>query len=116
MNALYNDANNSQNATAAAPLSPTSPRIHLHVEKLVLEGLTLGPGDADRLTGAFETELSRLLTREGTGAALGAADGTRSELSLVAPALSGSPAEMGTTLARAIYAGLSAADEEGGTR
>lgn len=40
-------------------------RIDLRIDRLVLEGLDLAPGDAHRLGAAIEQELSDLIARDG---------------------------------------------------
>jgi hypothetical protein len=37
-------------------------KINLHIERLILDGLPLGPGDGARVRVAIEKELARLLT------------------------------------------------------
>jgi hypothetical protein len=42
--------------------------IRLHIDRLVLDGITLGPGDADRFQAALVETLGELLRVEGVGA------------------------------------------------
>ena len=37
-------------------------KIHVHIERLILDGLPLGPGGGARVQAAVEAELARLLT------------------------------------------------------
>jgi hypothetical protein len=41
-------------------------KIHLHIERLILDGLPLGPSGGARVQAAVEAELARLLTAGGT--------------------------------------------------
>lgn len=44
--------------------------VNLHIERLVLEGIDLGPAERPVLQAALEAELGRLLTEGGVGPAL----------------------------------------------
>ena len=82
--------------------------INLHIERLVLNGVSLGPGQGPRVQAAVETELSRLLAADGlgpslaSGARLPSVPGGRIKL-----ASSNDPAHLGTEVAHAVHNGLS---------
>jgi hypothetical protein len=81
--------------------------IHVHIDRLVLDGLPLAPADGQRVQAAFEAELGRLL----------AAEGPRSHLRVggMVPSLpagdlrlahQSDPASLGHQLAGAVYEGI----------
>jgi hypothetical protein len=81
--------------------------IHVHVERLILDGIALPYGQRPQLQAALEAELGRLLA-EG-GLATGLADGT------MVPGLAGGniqlaqdnePGALGRQIARAVYGGI----------
>ncbi len=81
--------------------------IHLHIERLILDGLPVGPGQGARVQAAVEGELARLLAEGGLAPSLqagGAVPGVR------APSiqLSGenNSAQLGQQIARAVYRGI----------
>ena len=41
-------------------------KIHVHIERLILDGLPLGPSGGSRVQAAVEAELARLLTESST--------------------------------------------------
>jgi hypothetical protein len=84
----------------------TAMNIQLHIERLVLDGLTLGPGDGARIQAALEMELGRLLTERGlpvsqVGDALPVVQGGQIQMNAVTP-----PAQLGAQIAHAVYAGF----------
>ena len=86
--------------------------IHLHIDRVVLEDVTLPPGGRAAFGTALEAELGRLL------AAGGLAEGWQAGAALPRLAagpvsLAGSPADLGAGIARAVYGGLGPA---GGAR
>jgi hypothetical protein len=83
-------------------------RVHVHVERLVLDGLELGAGDAPRIAAALDRELARLLTAAGR-----APDGLRSDATLArlrtpdaALPAGAAPETIGAHLAGAVHAGI----------
>lgn len=81
--------------------------VRLHVERLVLDGLPLAPGQAPLVQAAVEAELARLfaaggpapgLASLGAVPALGAGGITLGE--------GAAPAEIGAQIAQAVYGGL----------
>jgi hypothetical protein len=95
------------------PLSPESQGapggspVELHIERLVLEGIPLGPGHAERVQAAVESELARLLADRGLAPGL-AAGGARPSLSggEMSPAPSSDPDGLGTGIAQAVFTGI----------
>jgi hypothetical protein len=81
--------------------------VRLHIERLVVEGVPLGPGGGARLQAAVEQELTRLLTRDGLNPALTNAGAI---LRLPAPSIQldggNKPAELGRRIARAVHGGI----------
>lgn len=81
--------------------------ITLHIERLVLNGISLLPGERPLLQAAVETELSRLLTSGGLDDALqsgGALYNVRT--AGIQLANDGSPARLGEQIAGAVYGGI----------
>jgi len=80
-------------------------KIVLHIERLVLEGLALGPTDPPRVAAAIEAEFGRLLCDTSTVPAASAATPrlTAPPVAL-APGMAAEP--MGRAIATAAYAGL----------
>ena len=52
-------------------MQDTRPNIHLHIERLVLDGLPIDRGQGPHVQAAVEAELTRLLTENGLDATLG---------------------------------------------
>jgi hypothetical protein len=82
-------------------LSP-QPSVHLHIERLVLDGLPLEHGEGPLLLAAVEAELTCLLAGPGWPALAGGAwaSAAAKPISLSGP---GSPARTATRLAQAVY-------------
>ncbi len=81
--------------------------INLHIERLVLDGIPLGPGERPLLQAAVETELTRLLISGGLSDALqssGALYNVRA--AGIQPANDGSPTRLGERIAGAVYGGI----------
>ena len=81
--------------------------IRLHIDRLVIEGVSLGPGDGARLRKAVERELTRLLAHNGLNPALGAGSATPR---VAAPGIQldagKRPAEWGRQIAGTVYGGI----------
>jgi hypothetical protein len=60
--------------------------IRLHIDRLVLDGITLGPGDADRFQAALVETLGELLRVEGVGASSSASPSAPSVMAGLDPA------------------------------
>jgi hypothetical protein len=83
--------------------------IHLHIDRLVLEGVTLPPGGGAAVGAALEAELGRLL------AAGGLAEGWQAgaavpRLAAGPVSLTSNPENLGAGIARAVYGGLGPAE------
>jgi hypothetical protein len=81
--------------------------INLHIERLVLDGIPLSPGERPLLQAAVKAELTRLLARGGLSDALqsgGALYNVRSPG--IQLANEGSPLQLGEQIAGAVYGGL----------
>lgn len=82
--------------------------INLHIERLVLDGVPVGPGQAARVQAVVEAELARLLAADGlgpsltSGGAMPYAQGDAIQL-----ANDSNPTYLGTQIAQAAYGGLS---------
>ena len=81
--------------------------LRLHVERLVLDGLALAPGEEPALQAALEAELTRLLAEGGLAPHL-LAGGARpyARGGMVRAAGSGDPTGLGQQIARAVYGGI----------
>lgn len=81
--------------------------VRLHIDRLVLEGVSLGPGDGARLQAAVERELGRLISRNGLNPAL-LQGGAMPQIPAPAVRLDSAkkPAELGRQIAGAIYGGI----------
>jgi hypothetical protein len=81
--------------------------INLHIERLVLDGIPLGPGQGPLLQAAVEAELTRLLANRGLSDALqsgGALYNVRT--TGIQLANDGNPARLGEQIAGAVYEGI----------
>jgi hypothetical protein len=83
--------------------------IHVRIDRLVLEGVTLPAGGGAAVGAALEAELGRLLAEGGLGEAWQAGD-AMPYLAAGPVSLAGSPADLGTGIARAVYGGLGPAE------
>lgn len=80
--------------------------INLHIERLVLDGISLSPGERPLLQAAVETELTRLLASSGISDTLqsgGALYNVRT--AGIQLANDGSPTRLGEQIAGAVYGG-----------
>lgn len=82
--------------------------INLHIERLVLNGIPIGPGQSPLLQAAVEAELTRLLVNGGLSGAL-RSGGTFYNVRTagVQMAHDGGPARLGEQIAGAVYGGIS---------
>jgi hypothetical protein len=80
--------------------------IHLHIERLVLDGLPLSAADSARISGSLQAELLRLIEGQGVNPALAAG----AMPSLAAPAIhpvDGQDARaLGRQIAQSLYRGV----------
>jgi hypothetical protein len=81
--------------------------INLHIERLVLDGIPLGPGQSPLLQAAVEAELTRLLTDGGLSDAL-RLGGTFYNVRTagIQMANDGGPTRLGEQIAGAVYRGI----------
>jgi hypothetical protein len=81
--------------------------IHVHIERLILDGLPVGPGGGARVQAAVEAELARLLAdgsvAEGWQAGAAVPEVRADPINLGAGAR---PAEIGGQIARSVYGGI----------
>jgi len=81
--------------------------IHLHIERLVLDGLPITGQQAPLVQAAIEAEMTRLLTTQGLAANLqagGALPTIRADALQFAPG--SSPTHLGAQIAQAVYGGI----------
>ncbi|MEO1208789.1 MAG: hypothetical protein AAFX78_04520 [Cyanobacteria bacterium J06638_20] len=87
--------------------SPTN--VHIHIDRLILDGISIPHAQRPLLQAAMETELTRLVTENGLSNQL--------QTNLAVPHLSAgamafspdtSPSQMGQQIARSIYGGIGA--------
>ena len=83
------------------------PNIHLHIERLILDGLPIERSQGPFVQAAVEAELSRLLTENGLAADL-QAGGTVPSINAagIQLAAGSSPAQMGRQIAQSVYDGI----------
>lgn len=81
--------------------------LSVHIERLVLEGVALGPGQQHPLQAAIQAELTRLITTGGLAAELaaGLALPRVSAPALTLPA-DGDGAALGCKIAASVYGGI----------
>lgn len=81
--------------------------VNMHIEKLILDGLTIAPAERPLLQAAVEAELARLLGEGGLSPAL---QGGGARPSLRAGGIDlpgeGNPVHLGAQIARAVYEGI----------
>lgn len=85
-------------------------KIHVHIERLILDGLPLGPGGGARVQAAVEAELTRLLSSDSLAVLAQAwpAGGAVPDVPAAAIRLNAGarPAEIGGQIARSVYGGI----------
>lgn len=79
--------------------------IHLHIDRLVLNGLDMPANSGDVIRIAVEREIARLLSARGLASSL---ESGTAVPSVRAPEINGmgSPAQVGTAIGRAVYGGI----------
>jgi hypothetical protein len=84
-------------------------RIELHVDRLVLDGIDLGPGDAPRVRAAVERELTRLLGAQRTPFAGGAT--AHAAAPEIRPVRGERPETTGSRIASSVHAAIAGGGE-----
>jgi len=80
--------------------------INLHIERLVLDGVNIAPGQRHLLQASVETELTRLLTDGGLAPSL-AQGSALPNLSASDIQMTGSnPIQLGRQIAQSVYGGI----------
>jgi len=81
--------------------------VELHIERLILDGVPIGSGDAAIVQSVVEAELARLISAEGLSSSV-LSGGAHSVLrgSTVRASAATGPREWGTQIARAVHSGL----------
>lgn len=81
--------------------------INLHIERLILDGIPLGPGQHHMLRAAVEAELTRLLASGGVSDTL-QSEGTLYNVRATGMQLANdwNPARLGAQIAGAVYGGI----------
>ena len=82
-------------------------KIDLHIDRLILDGIDLGPAQRPLLQAALQAELGRLLAEAGIAGSL-AAGGMVPSVRADGFAMSGeaSPASLGRQIAQSVYGGI----------
>lgn len=81
--------------------------VSLHIERLILDGVRLGPGQAAQLQASLEQELTQLITTNGLGSGMiagGAVPSFRTRGIQLSKVLN--PQRLGSQIAQAVYSGL----------
>lgn len=82
-------------------------KVHLHIERLILDGLPVERRDATLVQASIEAEMVRLLSTEGVAPSLlsgGSLHAQRADS--ISVTRDTTPAELGTQIAQAVYGGL----------
>jgi hypothetical protein len=83
------------------------PNIHLHIERLILDGLPIERAQGPHVQAAVEAELSRLLTEKGLAVDLQASGAVPSvNTNGIQLTADSSPAQMGRQIAQSVYGGI----------
>ena len=83
------------------------PNIHLHIDRLILDGLPIERAQAPQIQAAVEAELTRLFAENGLGAHWQTGGATPSvHADAIQLAQGSSPAQMGAQIARSVYSGM----------
>jgi hypothetical protein len=81
--------------------------INLHIERLVLDGLSVSPADRPRLQAAIEAELGRLLSTGGVKPEFQVDDALRTiRAGDIQLATNNNPRVLGQQIAGALYSGI----------
>lgn len=83
------------------------PNIHLHIERLILDGLPIERVQGRHVQAAVEAELARLLTENGLDPTLGAGGVVPGvDASGIQLSPGSSPAQIGRQIAQSVYGGI----------
>ena len=81
--------------------------VRLHIDRLVLDGIEIGPADRPRLQAAIEQELARLIGAGGISPELAGGVALPSvSAPQIALAPDAKPAQLGASIAGAVYGGV----------
>jgi hypothetical protein len=81
--------------------------ISVYIERLILDGINIGPGQGALVKTAVEAELSRLLTKGGLATSLqsgGALPSVRAKS--IQMSEDSTPSQLGQQIARSVYGGI----------
>jgi len=86
--------------------------IHVHIERLILDGMPIGRHQTGLVRAALEVELTRLLEADGTRASVSPnlssrADASHAPAATLRLAENASPTAVGAGIARAVHGSLS---------
>lgn len=88
-------------------MADARPNIHLHIERLILDGLPIERAQGPHVLAAVEAELARLLTENGLDPALGAGGVVPGvDASGIQLAPGSSPMQIGRQIAQSVYSGI----------
>jgi hypothetical protein len=88
-------------------MQDAKPNIHLHIDRLILDGLPIERTQGPHVQAAVEAELARLLTENGLGATWEAGGAVPSVRASAIQLTSGSsPAQVGIQIAQSVYGGI----------
>ena len=94
-------------AEAEHAMQDARPSIHLHIERLILDGLPIERAQGPHVQAAVEAELTRLLTENGLGAISATGGAVPSVRASAIQLTSGSsPAQVGIQIAQSVYSGI----------
>jgi hypothetical protein len=80
--------------------------IHLHIERLVLDGLPLSPADSTQVRGALHAELLRLIVSQGLDPGLAAGAVPSIAAPPIHPAEGQDARALGRQIAQSLYRGV----------
>ncbi|MCW8084278.1 hypothetical protein [Sabulicella glaciei] len=80
--------------------------VRVHIERLILDGPSLGPADRERLEAALSTELSRMIAERGLPPGVARGFAIPGSIGGTVSRPSTDPEAYGRALAGAVYAGL----------
>lgn len=88
-------------------MQDSQPDIHVHIERLILDGLSIERSQGPLVQEAVEAELSRLLTENGLATDLQAGVSMPSvNTNGIQLSAGNSPAQLGSQIAQSVYSGI----------